>query len=600
MIPPPPSGSSVTRLDPFICPYCQQTVQIEKDEDWIYHVYSDLQPYICTFGGCVKENQLYDSFTEWSTHERQFHRREWFCMFCPYTTGEQSLLIRHLDDGHTDIAKEQRQEMANQSRSSTSAQQCPLCTKPPISNSSRFQQHLARHLQQLALFVLPQGASDDEESAAREEDSNESRQALMMDEQERKKLFSISADSKASVSEGSISDQHYHPIDDRSLDAIPKEATEGASESIGNEPEGASSVDPLEDHPEAPRKREADAIAALEDSRNTVGPDHPNTMICMERIAQIYRKQGRYRELDVLLGELLEMKQRLLGPEHGSTISSMALKGTVLYHQSRYAEAEEVQEVVLRVNKQFWGTESHLTWDSMYQITLTYAALGRFDKAEELALQLIENRKRVLGEDHADTLWAIRAKALISILKGDYEKSEVILLHITEASEKQDCSLAHWDVSIRAALDLAAVYLHKGVPDRAEVYLKMMLDRLSALALRDDVCHRLSIMGALANVYLSKPTLDDAETLYKVMLERAARSFGTPNTYWLDCAPQLANILYRKGKFAEARAMMAKCAEDMLKVLGPDSPQTVAAFDTLRQWAVLGAGIASQESNTLP
>lgn len=60
-IPPPPGGTSVIRRSPFICPYCHQTVQVENDDDWIYHVYSDLRPYICTFGGCVKENQLYDS-----------------------------------------------------------------------------------------------------------------------------------------------------------------------------------------------------------------------------------------------------------------------------------------------------------------------------------------------------------------------------------------------------------------------------------------------------------------------------------------------------------------------------------------------------------
>ncbi len=70
-IPSLPVGSSVTRRDPFICPYCHQTVQVDKDEDWIYHVYSDLRPDICTFGGCVEEDQLYVSFTEWSAHERQ-------------------------------------------------------------------------------------------------------------------------------------------------------------------------------------------------------------------------------------------------------------------------------------------------------------------------------------------------------------------------------------------------------------------------------------------------------------------------------------------------------------------------------------------------
>jgi hypothetical protein len=240
VVPPPPSASSVTRRDPFICPYCHQTVQVENDEDWTYHVYSDLRPYICTFGGCVKENQLYDSFTEWSAHERQFHRREWFCTLCRYTSGRKSSFIKHLDDHHTNISNEQRQEMENQSKSSTLAQQCPLCTKPPMSNSGRFQQHLARHLQQLALFALPRGEADDEDSAAREQESNESQKALVMDVEDRESINSIPIDDEASMAEGSTSGL-LSPTDDRLLDAIPREMINDTSEDVESIAESMSS-----------------------------------------------------------------------------------------------------------------------------------------------------------------------------------------------------------------------------------------------------------------------------------------------------------------------------------------------------------------------
>lgn len=68
-IPPPPKqrGNSAEN-EPFFCPYCHQTIQLENlEEDWRYHVLDDLRPYICTFGDCVKADQLYDSYTEWST-----------------------------------------------------------------------------------------------------------------------------------------------------------------------------------------------------------------------------------------------------------------------------------------------------------------------------------------------------------------------------------------------------------------------------------------------------------------------------------------------------------------------------------------------------
>ncbi|CAI7611220.1 unnamed protein product [Penicillium pancosmium] len=97
-IPPLPS-KSLTK-GPFSCPYCRQMIQLENESDWVYHVHSDLKPYICTLGDCTKSNQLYDSYTEWSGHERQFHRREWFCHVCSDTFETESSFSDHLQKLH--------------------------------------------------------------------------------------------------------------------------------------------------------------------------------------------------------------------------------------------------------------------------------------------------------------------------------------------------------------------------------------------------------------------------------------------------------------------------------------------------------------------
>lgn len=604
VVPPPPSASSVTRRDPFICPYCHQTVQVKNDEDWIYHVYSDLRPYICTFGGCVKENQLYDSFTEWSAHERQFHRRQWFCTLCPYISGKKSSFIRHLDAHHTDLSNEQRQEMENQSKSSTLAQQCPLCTKPPMSNSSRFQQHLARHLQQLALFVLPRGEADDENSAALEQELNELRHAFVMDVEDREFFHFISTDDEASTTASSISgfqppiegrlinaisqettknesgdvgseadysiyrsdnavydkpsptltfptyssnyrpmindtsedirdeskgtftvvskqstpyaplrreandqgsaareeksnklrsafgmgeedreslhsifnedeagtkrsiDGHKHPIDDRLIDVIPQEPLLYALDGMIDEPGETPMVNSIERAPYTLTKRAVDAIALLEHSRKTFGPEDPNTMANMEDVIEIFWQQGRLRELEPLLNELLDLKQKKLGTENVSTLASMDTKGRLLYQSQQYAEAEEVQREVVQKRQQIWGMEDSRTLNSMYWLVRTYTALEKHDDSEELALQLIEHRKRSLGEHDPDTLYAIRARAYNSLQKGNHKEGVELLLDILEASEKHQQSPALREASEMAAIDLAGFYFENGEPEK--------------------------------------------------------------------------------------------------------------------------------------
>jgi tetratricopeptide (TPR) repeat protein len=222
----------------------------------------------------------------------------------------------------------------------------------------------------------------------------------------------------------------------------------------------------------------------------------------------------------------------------------------------------------------------------MYELTLTYAALHRFDKSQELVSRLVECSKQNLGEDHPNTLWAIRSEAVFSIRNEDYEKSERLLSHVVEASMKHDSSPAHRDVSVYAGLDLVTVYLKQGQPQRAEMYLEEMLARLDAGSVTADPRHRLSIMGAMANLYFSESRLGDAATLYRNILERATRLFGKPNPYELHCMPQLARVLYQEGNLAEARAMMTQCAQDRLRILGPDSQQTVTVFEELRQFGV--------------
>ncbi|KAF9894919.1 hypothetical protein FE257_004541 [Aspergillus nanangensis] len=185
-IPPPPGHEKASDGVPFLCPYCCQMIQLENtDDDWRYHVYGDLRPYICTFGNCVQSSQLYDSYREWSDHERQFHRREWACHICTAVFDTRSSFNDHLQDIHHDmIPKDQVQTIATMSnRPVTSPQQCPLCPKPPIADLNRFQQHLARHLQQLSLFVLPR---PDDSHEHEETDSkqnvfdNESREGLLL------------------------------------------------------------------------------------------------------------------------------------------------------------------------------------------------------------------------------------------------------------------------------------------------------------------------------------------------------------------------------------------------------------------------------------
>ena len=130
-IPPPPIESQ--NGNPFECPLCFHIIKIESTKSWTKHVFLDLQPYICLDINCATPQKLYATRRDWLHHMKTFHTEG---------TG-----LRIVTDG---------------------AIVCPLCAAS-FNDEMQLAIHSARHLQDLALFVLPQSLHDFEEDDEEEE-----------------------------------------------------------------------------------------------------------------------------------------------------------------------------------------------------------------------------------------------------------------------------------------------------------------------------------------------------------------------------------------------------------------------------------------------
>ena len=133
VIPSPPKESSGGA--PFECPYCFVIISVDGTPAWHKHVFQDLQPYICTVAACSTPHTLFSTRHEWVQHLKEAHRREW--------TGDENRAGAAI----------------NESDKSSFCAICPLC-RSNSKSEKHFVRHLARHLQELALFVLPQDDAD--------------------------------------------------------------------------------------------------------------------------------------------------------------------------------------------------------------------------------------------------------------------------------------------------------------------------------------------------------------------------------------------------------------------------------------------------------
>ncbi|KAF8531430.1 hypothetical protein BDD12DRAFT_644677, partial [Trichophaea hybrida] len=119
------------------------------------HVLRDLQPYACTYPDCDLLEHLFENRDDWYEHEAQQHRVEWFCNVnehLPY--NEQSDFIAHMEKDHL-TAFDRRQLSLLRSMFQRPLRNpegnCNFCLRSCVNLKS----HVARHLEQIALFALP-------------------------------------------------------------------------------------------------------------------------------------------------------------------------------------------------------------------------------------------------------------------------------------------------------------------------------------------------------------------------------------------------------------------------------------------------------------
>ncbi|KAL9072549.1 MAG: hypothetical protein Q9161_003561 [Pseudevernia consocians] len=170
LIPQPPPESIDDK--PFECPYCFSIITITGTYSWAKHVHADLASYVCTQENC--NHPLFESRKQWFSHELEEHRRQWVCITCdkPFPSVQQ--FEKHMNTQHSGTFLESQLPSltgrAARPLQRIPASACPLCdyesivrrksvlevtTEPITIKIQTFRNHLGRHLEQLALFVLP-------------------------------------------------------------------------------------------------------------------------------------------------------------------------------------------------------------------------------------------------------------------------------------------------------------------------------------------------------------------------------------------------------------------------------------------------------------
>ena len=283
---------------------------------------------------------------------------------------------------------------------------------------------------------------------------------------------------------------------------------------------------------------------ALESRRSGLGADHQETVRAMNRLADLYWRQGRLDLAEPLFREALDVARRRLGDDHEDTMAYEMNLGNVLRARGRFQEAEPLYEHTVATRLRVLGSDHRNTLDAMGNLANHYQETGRYDKAEALHRRTLDARRRVMGPKAPGTLSEMNNLANDLALLGRYDEAGTLM---------------------RETLALKTEIYGAGHPSTLNT-----VDSLGGLS---------ESLGHDA----------EAEAFHRRALEGRTHALGPDHARTLQSGEQLAGVLVNLGRYAEAEHLAANAGARALATLGERHLTSIAAHGT-RARALMGLG----------
>jgi hypothetical protein len=297
------------------------------------------------------------------------------------------------------------------------------------------------------------------------------------------------------------------------------------------------------------REEEELVVQVMQTRKRVLGDEHPSTLISMDNLALTYKSQGRWKEAEELQVQEMQIMKRVLGDEHPSTLISMANLALTYESQGRWKEAEELGVQVMQITKRVLGDEHPSTLISMSNLASTYKSQGRWKEAEELQVQVMQIMKRVLGDEHPSTLISMANLALTYESQGRWKEAEKLGVQVMQITKR---------------------------------------------VLGDEHPSTLISMDNLASTYKSQGRWKEAEELGVQVMQIMKRVLGDEHPNTLTSMNNLAYTLESQSRHKEALALMDLCFQSRQKVLGEEHPATQSSQRALNSWREKAREVSSQ------
>ena len=313
---------------------------------------------------------------------------------------------------------------------------------------------------------------------------------------------------------------------------------------------------------------------------DTLGPEHDDTLGCMNSLALCYRSTQRLDEAVQLQERTVELLKAKLPPGHDKTLGYMMNLADIYQNAGRTDEALTLYKQTLELTKSNLGPDNQLTLSTMNNLAHLYMQAGQWDEALPLLEHMLERQQETTGPD--DPLVCVPLFNLARTYQALGRRDEDVTLHQRALEMAQAKFGPEHPRTLGCMHMLAESLCSLGRLDQGIALLEKTLEMRRAALPADDP-GVLATMKCLGVAYRCTHRYEDAVNLLKETLELAKTRHGLDHPKTLSVMGDLAKSYFDVGRKDEAVALLEQKLELLTAKCGPDHPHTLTASHSLTE-----------------
>ena len=252
---------------------------------------------------------------------------------------------------------------------------------------------------------------------------------------------------------------------------------------------------------------------ALKLRRESLGDEHPDTLLSKQSIGALYMADGKLSEAEPFLLDAMQGLRNVRGPLHPETLKAIHGVAQLYFYQDKLPDAErlfiEVRDGYLRTRRADPAEAIEVT----NSLAMVCVRQKKFEEAEKLLVDVIDQMRNQKGAEHPDSLTAMQNLADVYEARHRRDKMGPLLERVVDL-ETRSLGRDHPN-TLTSAVKLGGFYAYKREFDKAEALLVPALEGCRA---KLDAKHetRAGALAALSVVYSLKP---DMKKLAPVLIE---------------------------------------------------------------------------------